>query len=253
MKVLIAGETPFVDEIGDLCVKAGHDTTLYLVEDFLGAIESGYSIRGFGDYEVVIECHNESAAVKQELLLALSNIVAPDSLILSTALPVSTTQIAAWVTNSWRVVGFGMVPPIPNAGLVELAAAMQTAPQAMAQAKQFWQTIGQEPVVVADGPGLVRARTICCLVNEAASALMEGVASASDIDQAMKLGTNYPHGPLAWADHIGLDAILGVMTGLFNEWGDDRYRPSPLLKRMVLAGKLGKKTGHGFYEYGDFA
>jgi 3-hydroxybutyryl-CoA dehydrogenase len=95
----------------------------------------------------------------------------------------------------------------------------------------------------------VRARTVCCLINEAASALLENVASAEDIDQAMKLGTNYPHGPLAWADHIGLDAVLGVMTGLFEEWGEDRYRPSPLLRRMVLAGRLGKKTGEGFYQY----
>jgi 3-hydroxybutyryl-CoA dehydrogenase len=104
-------------------------------------------------------------------------------------------------------------------------------------------------VWVADGPGLVRARTVCCLINEAAGLLLEGVAAAADIDRAMQLGTNYPHGPLAWGDVIGLDVVLGVMNGLFNEWGEDRYRPSPLLRRLVAAGRLGRKTGQGFYTY----
>ena len=106
---------------------------------------------------------------------------------------------------------------------------------------------------MADGPGLVRARTVCCLINEAASVLMEEVAVAADIDLAMRLGTNYPHGPLAWADRIGLDVVLGVMTGLFDEWGDDHYRPAPLLRRMVAAGWLGRKSGRGFYLYPDEA
>lgn len=92
-------------------------------------------------------------------------------------------------------------------------------------------------------------RTIACLINEAASAVMEGVATPADIDQAMKLGTNYPHGPLAWADLIGLDTVLGVLTGLFNEFGEDRYRPCPLLRRLVTAGHLGQKSGRGFYHY----
>lgn len=121
----------------------------------------------------------------------------------------------------------------------------------MEKAKSFWQSLEMKPVVVADGPGLVRARTVCCLINEAASALFEGVASAEDIDTAMRLGTNYPHGPFEWADIIGVDTVLGVMNGLFHEWGEDRYRPSPLLRRMVLAGHLGRKSGRGFYDYGE--
>jgi 3-hydroxybutyryl-CoA dehydrogenase len=246
VKVLLAGETPFVDEVAQLCLRAGHDTTLYLIEDFLGALQSG-DLAEVAEADVVIELHNESAEAKQELLSGLGGAMRPEALLLTSALATSATQAAAWVPYPERVVGFGLLPPLPANGLVELAAALQTADSALAQAADFWRGLGQEPVVVADGPGLVRVRVVCCLINEAVSALMEGVAEAADIDKAMQLGTNYPHGPLAWADYIGLDTVLGVMTGLFNEWGEDRYRPSPLLRRMVLAGKLGQKSGEGFY------
>ena len=251
MKVVIAGETPFVEEVGQLCTQAGHDTTLYLVEDYLGALQGGTIAEGAPDVDVVVELHNESADAKQELLFSLGHSVSPDSLILTSALATSATQAAAWVRQPQRVVGFGVLPPLPPAGIVEVAPALQTADWAMERAIEFWQGLGQEAVVVADGAGLVRARIVCCLINEAVGALMEGVATAADIDKAMRLGANYPHGPLEWADHLGLDTVLGVMTGLFEEWGEDRYRPSPLLKRMVAAGKLGKKTGAGFYSYGD--
>ena len=102
---------------------------------------------------------------------------------------------------------------------------------------------------MADGAGLVRARLVCALVNEAATALAEGVATASEIDVAMKLGTNYPYGPLDWGDRLGLDLVLGVMRGLHEEFGEDRYRPCPLLTRYVQAGRLGQKTGRGFFDY----
>jgi 3-hydroxybutyryl-CoA dehydrogenase len=249
MKVVIAGESPFVEEVGRLCTAAGHDAVLYLVEDFLSAVQSGAMMGTAVDADVAIELHNESGDTKQELLFSLTNAIPRNALLLTTALPVSTTQAAAWVDNPGRVVGVGLLPPIEANGLVELAAALQTGDEAMKRAREFWQTLGYETIQVADGPGLVRARVVCCLINEAACALMEGIATAEDIDQAMKLGANYPYGPLEWADRIGLDTVLGVMTGLFEEWGDDRYRPCPLLRRMVLAGKLGRKSGHGFYEY----
>ena len=249
MKVVVAGEMPLVEEVGQLCRQAGHDTALYLVEDFFSAVQSGWAMSEAVGVDVAIELHNESAAAKEELLRALGDTIPRDALLLTSALATSATQAAAWVPNPERVVGFGVLSPLPEAGLIEVAAALQTDDTALSRALDFWRGLGQEPVTVADGPGLVRARIVCCLINEAVNALQEGVATAADIDQAMKLGTNYPQGPLAWADHLGLDMVLGVMTGLFQEWGDDRYRPAPLLRRMVLAGKLGQKVGEGFYRY----
>lgn len=251
MKVIVAGELPFVEDVTRLCATAGHDTSAFLVEDFLGAVESGYLMDDTSDVEVVIELHNESAAAKYELLLALGDAVPYNALILTSALATSATQAASWLPRPERVVGFGLIPPIGSEGLVEIAPALQTAEPALQRAAEFWQSLKHEAIQVADGPGLVRGRIICCLINEAVSALMEGVAKAADIDQAMKLGTNYPFGPLEWADMIGLDTVLGVMTGLQQEWGEDRYRPAPLLRRMVLAGKLGRKNGEGFYVYND--
>jgi len=251
MKVVIAGEIPFIEAVGQLCLQAGHDTVLYLVEDFYTAVHSGQAFASIADAELVIELQNESAAAKQALLSALGSSIAADALLLTSALATSATQAAAWMPDPARVVGFGLFPPIQAGGLVELAAALQTEETAVQQAAEFWRGLGLEPVVVADGPDLVRARTVCCLINEAVSALMEGVATAADIDKAMQLGTNYPYGPLAWADLAGLDVVLGVMNGLFAEWGEDRYRPSPLLKRMVTAGKLGQKSGEGFFKYDE--
>ncbi|MAT97209.1 MAG: 3-hydroxybutyryl-CoA dehydrogenase [Anaerolineaceae bacterium] len=250
MKVVIAGESPFVEQMGQLCTQANHDTVLYLVEDFTSALHSGYSMPDAAGVDVAIELHNESAAAKEELLAALGAFIPPDALLLTSALATSTTQAAAWIPKPGRVVGFGIVPPLrKDGGMIELAVGLQTAESSLVKAKKFVEGLGYETAVVADGPGLVRARTVCCLINEAASALLEGIATPADIDQAMKLGTNYPYGPLEWADYLGLDTVLGVMNGLFSEWGEDRYRPSPLLKRMVLAGKYGRKTGEGFFKY----
>ncbi|MBI4772383.1 MAG: 3-hydroxybutyryl-CoA dehydrogenase, partial [Chloroflexi bacterium] len=147
------------------------------------------------------------------------------------------------------VAGWSALPPLAAGGVVEVARGLRTAGETAQRAVAFWRGLGLEAAEVADGPGLVRARVLCCLINEAAGALMEGVASAGDIDTAMQLGTNYPRGLLAWGDLIGLDAVLGVMRGLYEEYAEDRYRPSPLLVRYVQAGWLGKKTGKGFFEY----
>ena len=251
MKVVVAGELPLLRDLGRLCAGAGHDTHVYVAEDFYGALESGLIMHEAADADVAIELHNESVDAKQELLLGLAQLLPPEALVLSSTLAASATEAAAWIANSQRLVGFGILPPLTMPGVIELAAGLQTSERYLQEASDFWLNLDLRPVLVGDGPGLVRARTVCCLINEAASALLEGVASAEHIDQAMRLGTNYPYGPLEWADIIGIDTVLGVMNGLFREWGEDRYRPSPLLKRMVLAGRLGKKSGRGFYAYAN--
>lgn len=235
MKILIVGTTPFTTELAAMCAAQSPDilsTTDMLALD-----------RITEPYDIVIEVENTNAELKQEILGKLSD----EALILTCALVCSVSEIASWVAYPERVVGFGVVPPIPAKGVIELARGLQTSDEAMDKAIDFWRSLGQKVVTVVDGPGLVRARTVCCLINEASSAVMEGIATPADIDLAMKLGTNYPHGPLAWGDYIGLDTVLGVMSGLYAEWGEDRYRPAPLLKRMVLAGKLGNKSGGGFF------
>lgn len=248
-KVVIAGESPFVEEVTNLCEATGYDVLTYLVEDFLDAMHSGYLLGNITDADVVLELHHESQRTKQELLTILGDIVPYKALVMTSALSISTTEAARWVPRPERVVGFGVLPPLGNTGHVELARGILTSDEAVTASQEFWQSLGYESALVGDGAGLVRARVVCCLINEAVTALQENVASPADIDQAMKLGTNYPHGPLAWADHLGLDTVYGVMMGLYAEWKEDRYRPAPLLKRMVVANRLGKKTGHGFYEY----
>ena len=249
MKVVIAGEHPFAAEVGILCRNAGHDTTMYLVEDFMDAVDSGYIMTDLEDVDVVIELHNESPNAKQELLMWLSKSISFECLVLTSAIATSTTQAATWLPSQQRVVGFGVMPPILAGGVVELAAGLNTAGQSMIWAKEFWEGLGMIPVTVQDCAGLVRARSLSSYINEAIGAYAEGSASIQEIDQIMKVSPDAPYGPLAWADYIGLDAILGILRGLHDERGEDRYRPNPLLRRMVLSGRLGRKSGEGFYRY----
>ena len=245
MKVVIAGELPLAEALLGLCAAAGHETTLYLVETLADAETAGRLAHDAAGAEVAVECCNESRAAKRRVMALLEAAPA----VYASALACSATEAASWTAAPGRVVGWGALPPLEAGGTVEVAAALQSTPEAVSGAEAFWQGLGLDCARVADGPGLVRARIVCALVNEAATALAEGVASAEDIDTAMRLGTNYPRGPLAWGDLIGLDAVLGVMRGLQEEFGEDRYRPSPLLARYVQAGRLGQKAGQGFFTY----
>jgi 3-hydroxybutyryl-CoA dehydrogenase len=245
MRLVIAGELPLAEELLGLASAAGHETTLYVVETLADAQVAGRLAHDAAEAEVVVECCNESRAAKRRVVALLAEAPA----VYVSALACSTTEAASWARCPERVVGWGALPPLAAGGTIEVAAALQSAPEAVTAAEAFWRELGFEAARVADGAGLVRARLVCALVNEAATALAEGVASAADIDTAMRLGTNYPRGPLAWGDLIGLDVVLGVMRGLQDEFGEDRYRPAPLLARYVQAGRLGQKAGRGFFEY----
>ena len=226
MRVLLVGTTPFIDGLAPVVERGGHEVDAFTTVAFLA------SERGFGDYDAALEAENTSAARKREVLRRL-----PADIPLHTcALAVSATIAASWIRNPERLAGFGVLPPIPTEGVVEVARGLQTDEVHFEVARAFWEACGQTVTPVADGAGLVRARVVCAIINEALSALHERVASAADIDLALKLGMNYPRGPLEWGEAIGLETVLGVMEGLQAEWGEDRYRPSPLLRRLVAAG-----------------
>lgn len=159
------------------------------------------------------------------------------ALVLVEASRIVTTELGSWSAAPERVVGYGGIPSVATRQLIEIAPGFRTATEAWQTAARFIQSIGRDVEVIHDGPGLVAPRIIACLVNEAAYALMEGVASAADIDTAMKLGVNYPEGPLAWADALGPDVILEILDGLHAHTGDDRYRPCPYLQKLVFAEK----------------
>lgn len=245
MKVVIAGEQPLAADLLKLCTDAGHTTSLFLMETPREAQTAWQLDEETQSADLAIECHNESKAAKRRLLEILDN--AP--VVCACALACSTTEAASWAAHPAQVVGWGALPPLERGGTVEVAVGLQSSEAAFNTAQAFWASLGLQTVKVADGPGLVRARILCMLVNEAATALMEGVAAPADIDTAMRLGTNYPRGPLAWGDLIGLDVVLGVLRGLHEEYGEDRYRPCPLLTRYVQGGKLGQKTRTGFFDY----
>jgi 3-hydroxybutyryl-CoA dehydrogenase len=186
---------------------------------------------------------------KKALLQRLDTSLPPSSVIVTSCLRFSTTLMASWAKKPERIVGFASFFPLKERKLVELAAGLRTTESSAAQAEQLFKSLGKDTIRVKDSAGLTFPRILSLIINEAARSLEEGVATAEEIDVAMRLGVNYPQGPLRWADQIGLDEVLAVLEGLQRETGDDRYRPAPLLKKLVVAGFLGEISGRGFYTY----
>jgi 3-hydroxybutyryl-CoA dehydrogenase len=186
---------------------------------------------------------------KKALLQRLDASLAPSSIIVSSCLRFSTTLMASWIKKPERIVGFASFFPLKDRKLIELAGGLRTTESSLAQAEQLFKSLGKQTVRVKDNAGLTFPRILSLIINEAARSLEEGVATPEEIDVAMRLGVNYPQGPLRWADQIGLDEVLAVLEGLQRETGDDRYRAAPLLKKLVVAGFLGEISGRGFYTY----
>lgn len=199
--------------------------------------------------QLVIEAVPEKMDLKQKLFRELSGLCAADALLASNTSSLSLTEIAAAATNPGRVVGMHFFNPVHLMKLLEIVRAYQTSDETIARARAFGEKIGKQLVVVKDSPGFASTRLGVAVGLEAVRMLEEGVASAADIDRAMELGYGYPMGPLKLGDLVGLDIRLAIAEYLYAELGSPTFRPPQLLKKMVRAGKLGKKSGEGFYSY----
>jgi 3-hydroxybutyryl-CoA dehydrogenase len=197
----------------------------------------------------VVEAASENLDLKLELFAALSDIVPDHAVLASNTSSISITRLAAATKRPDRVIGMHFFNPVPLMALVELIRGLQTSDEAYALAEAAAKAVGKTPVRVRNSPGFVVNRMLCPMINEAVYALAEGLATAEEIDNAMKLGANHPIGPLALCDLIGLDVELAVMNVLYDGFKDPKYRPAPLLVEMVEAGYLGRKSGRGFFRY----
>jgi 3-hydroxybutyryl-CoA dehydrogenase len=201
--------------------------------------------------DIIIEAVDESIEMKRQLIEAFYTIGKEDAVFISNTATLSLTKLAQASKRPDRIIGMHFLNPVPLVPLVELVRAMKTSDETFELVKQFAKRIGKTPVEVFEYPGFITTRTILPMLNEAMHVLMEGIAKADDIDTAMKLGYGMQAGPLEMADSMGLDEVLMWMEALWHELGEPRYRPCPLLRRMVRERKLGKKTGEGFFKYND--
>jgi 3-hydroxybutyryl-CoA dehydrogenase len=199
--------------------------------------------------DLVIEAVVENMRVKREVFAELDVICKPDTILASNTSGLSITEIASVTNRPDKVLGVHFFNPAPVMELVELIRGYLTSDHTVATAKTFIEKLGKTAIEVKEAPGFAVNRILCPMINEAIFVYSEGIASVEDIDQAMALGANHPMGPLALADLVGLDTLLAVLEGLHQELGEDKYRPAPLLRKMVRAGHLGRKSGKGFYDY----
>ena len=201
------------------------------------------------DADLVIEAIIEVMDLKKKVFKELDELCRPEAILASNTSGLSITEMAAATARPGHVIGMHFFNPVPVMKLVELIKGLTTSDQTFAVAREFVEKIGKTPIEVKEAPGFAVNRILCPMINEAIFVLSEGVAAAEDIDRAMTLGANHPIGPLALADMVGLDTMLHVMEGFHAELGEDKYRPAPLLRKMVRAGYLGRKSGSGFYNY----
>ncbi len=215
----------------------------------VGRIGTTMTMEDLADCDLAIEAVSERESLKLDIFKKLDEIVKPEAILASNTSSIPITRIAAVTKRPEKVIGIHFMNPVPVMQLVEVIRGLATNDETFEAIRSLVDKLGKEMAVSADYPGFIVNRILMPMINEAAFALFEGVASVEDIDKGMKLGTNQPMGPLTLADFIGLDTCLAIMEVLYNGFKDPKYRPCPLLVKMVEAGRLGKKSGQGFYSY----
>jgi 3-hydroxybutyryl-CoA dehydrogenase len=279
MKIAIIGAGTMGNGIAQVCSMAGHEVVMRDIEqkfidnalthiekslskflekgkitekekkETLSRITGTLDLKDCKDVDFAIEAVIENMSLKKDIFRELDALVSPDIILATNTSSLSITEIAASTSRPDKVIGMHFMNPVPLMKLVEIIRALTTSDETTQKTVELTTQLGKTPVEANDFPGFISNRILCPMINEAVFCLYEGIGTKEAIDTVMKLGMNHPMGPLALADLIGLDVVLAVMEVLYKGYRDSKYRPCPLLVKKVEAGHLGRKAGHGFYEY----